>query len=190
MEIIKTELTDAYIIEPKVFGDHRGWFMESYNKKAFEELGITTDFIQDNRSFSMKKGTLRGLHCQKGASAQTKLVSCVNGKVMDVIVDIREGSPSFMKWTGVELSAENKRMLYVPVGFLHGFVTLSDNVEFSYKVDNYYCAADDRSIKYNDKMFGVDWKIENPVLSEKDMNAPLYSESDVRFFYGKSTVNV
>ncbi len=183
MNIIETELVDAFIIEPRVFGDHRGWFMESYNKDALEKVGINTDFVQDNRSFSQKKGTLRGLHCQTNPRCQAKLVSCVKGAVMDVIVDIREGSPSYLKWIAVELSEENKKQLFVPKGFLHGFITLTDDVEFSYKVDDYYSPENDRSVCYCDETFGVEWGNDNPVLSEKDIRAPKFKDSDVRFFY-------
>ena len=183
MNIIETELLDAFIIEPKVFGDHRGWFMESYNKNALEEAGINAEFVQDNRSFSQKKGTLRGLHCQTDPRCQAKLVSCIRGAVKDVIVDVREGSPTYLKWIAVELSEENKRQLFVPKGFLHGFVTLTDDVEFSYKVDDYYSPENDRSVCYCDEAFGIEWGCENPVLSEKDIKAPKFKDSDVRFFY-------
>lgn len=185
MAIIETSLKDAYIIEPKVLGDNRGWFMESYNKKAFLEAGIDIDFVQDNRSFSQKKGTLRGLHCQTSPKSQAKLVTCVKGAVKDVIVDIREGSPTYLKWIAVELSEENKKQLLVPKGFLHGFVTLTDDVEFLYKVDEYYSPENDRSVCFCDKTFSVDWGIDNPILSEKDIKAPLFADSDVRFTYAE-----
>lgn len=186
MNIIETSLADAFIIEPQVFGDHRGWFMEGYNKKAFTEAGIDADFVQDNRSFSQKKGTLRGLHCQTNPRCQAKLVTCIKGAVMDVIVDIREGSPSYLKWIAVELSEENKKQLFVPKGFLHGFVTLTDDVEFSYKVDDYYSPENDRSVCFCDEVFSIDWGIENPILSEKDIKAPRFCDSDVRFFYERA----
>ena len=186
MNIIETSLVDAFIIEPRVFGDHRGWFMESYNKKAFTEAGIDIDFVQDNRSFSQKKGTLRGLHCQTNPKCQAKLVTCIKGAVMDVIVDIREGSPSYLKWIAVELSEENKKQLFVPECFLHGFVTLTDDVEFSYKVSDYYSPENDRSVCFCDETFGIDWGIENPILSEKDIKAPKLCDSDVRFFYERA----
>lgn len=191
MELIKTELDGAYIIEPKLIGDNRGWFVESYNKKALEELGITADFVQDNRSFSKKKGTLRGLHCQKEPTPQIKLVSCVQGVIKDVIVDIRHGSPTYMKHIAVELSAQNNRMLFVPEGFLHGFVSLTDDVILNYKVSRYYSPEDDRSIKFDDPVFGIDWgSNDEHTLSQKDLNAPLYNDSDVYFEYKKETVKV
>lgn len=181
MTIKKTEIEGVFEIEPKVFGDQRGWFCETYSKKAFEEIGINADFVQDNRSFSAKKGTLRGLHCQTNPKAQAKLVSCIKGEILDVAVDIRKGSPTFMKWVAVRLSEENKKMLFIPKGCLHGFVTLTDNVEISYKVDDFYSPENDRSICWNDSEIGVEWGVEDPVLSEKDKNAPLLKDSDVSF---------
>ncbi len=183
MSLLKTEIDGVYIIEPKVFGDNRGWFYESYSKKAFDEMGIAVNFVQDNRSFSAAKGTLRGLHCQTDPKAQAKLVSCPRGKILDVAVDIREGSPTYMKWISVELSEENKKMLYIPKGCLHGFVSLTDNVELSYKVDEFYSPENDRSICWCDPDIGVEWGVENPVLSQKDKDAPLLKNSDVKFTY-------
>ena len=185
MNVIETGLKDAYILEPRVFGDHRGWFMESWSEKTMADVGFHYQFVQDNHSFSAQKGTLRGLHFQKGDAAQAKLVRCVRGAIADVIVDMREGSPTYKQWVKVELSAENHRQLLVPRGFLHGFVTLTDDVEFLYKVDNLYNAAADRNIIWNDAELGVDWGIENPILSEKDKNAPTLSESDIDFKYNK-----
>ena len=130
MNVIETGLKDAYILEPRVFGDNRGWFMESWSEKTMKDAGLDYNFVQDNHSFSAQKGTLRGLHFQKGDAAQAKLVRCVRGAIMDVIVDMREGSPTYMKWEKVELSENNKRQLLIPRGFLHGFVTLTENVEF------------------------------------------------------------
>ena len=183
MIIEKTEIEGVYLVEPKVFGDNRGWFCETYSKKAFEELGIKADFVQDNRSFSAKKGTLRGLHCQTDPKSQAKLVSCTKGEIIDVAVDIREGSPTYMKHVAVKLTEENKKMLFIPKGCLHGFVTISENVELSYKVDEFYSPENDRSIRWNDPEIGVEWGIDEPVLSEKDKNAPLLKESDVKFKY-------
>ncbi len=185
MNVIETGLVDAYILEPRVFGDNRGWFMESWSEKTMEDAGFHYNFVQDNHSFSAQKGTLRGLHFQKGDAAQAKLVRCVKGAIMDVIVDMREGSPTYKKWVKVELSEENKRQLLVPRGFLHGFVTLTENVEFLYKVDNLYNAQADRNIIWNDPEIGVDWGIENPILSEKDKIAPTLLESDIDFQYNK-----
>lgn len=183
MKIIKTELTDAYIIEPDVFGDSRGWFMETYSMKKLDFTDI--EFVQDNQSYSSQKGIIRGLHCQTNPHSQTKLIRCTKGEIDDVIVDIREGSPSYLKWIKVRLSSENKKQLFIPKGFLHGFVTLSAEVEVQYKVDDYYSKECDRSVKFDDKTFGIDWNIENPVLSEKDKNAPLFFDSDCKFKYGE-----
>lgn len=179
----KTDIDGLIILEPKVFGDSRGWFYESYSQQALAEIGIDTVFVQDNRSFSADKGTLRGLHCQTDPMSQTKLLTCTRGVIYDVAVDIREGSPTYLKWAGVELSAENKKQFYIPAGFLHGFVTLTDDVEVLYKVDKFYAPANDRSICFKDPAIGVDWGIENPKLSQKDQNAPLLKDSDVHFKY-------
>lgn len=183
MNIIKTELEGVYIVEPKVFGDSRGWFMESYSAKVFKEHGLNYNFVQDNHSFSATKGTLRGIHFQKGESAQAKLVRCSKGAVIDVAVDLRKGSPTYKKWVAVELSAENKRQLLIPRGFGHGFVTLTDDVEFLYKADNYYDPSNDRSILWCDEEIGVNWGVANPIISEKDSKAPKLCDSDVDFKY-------
>lgn len=183
MNAIKTRLSGAIIIEPQVFGDNRGWFLESYSRSKFLEIGIDFNVVQSNHSYSAQKGTLRGLHCQTEPMAQAKLITCIRGAIMDVAVDIREGSPSFMKWVEVELSAENKKMFLIPKGFLHGFLTLTDDVEVEYKVDQVYSKENDRSIRFDDKAFSINWGIEEPVLSEKDSSAPLLKDSDVRFGY-------
>jgi len=181
MNIIKTDIEDVIIIEPKVFGDHRGWFTETYSKEKFKEFGIDIDFIQDNHSLSAQKGTLRGLHFQLNPKAQTKLVRCTKGEILDVAVDLRKGSSTYKQWVGVVLSEDNKKQLLIPKGFAHGFLTLTDNVEVQYKVDEYYAPECDRSIRFDDPEIGVDWGIENPILSEKDLKAPLLKNSDVDF---------
>lgn len=183
MNIIKTELEGVYVIEPRVFGDERGWFMESYSKMKLPE--IHADFVQDNHSYSAKKGVLRGIHFQNGEHAQAKLVRVCRGAVLDVAVDLRKGSPTYKKWVSVELSADNKRMLFIPRGFGHGFVTLTDDVEFLYKADNYYDHESDRSVRFDDPDIGVDWGITDPILSDKDKNAPLLKDSDCSFVYKK-----
>lgn len=185
MEKIATSLPDVWILEPKVFGDYRGYFMETYNRETFASLGIHNDWVQDNQSFTQKKGTLRGIHFQMDPMAQCKIVRVTRGAVKDLAVDLRKGSPTYKKWVLVELSAENKRMLYIPRGFGHGFVTLTDDVEFVYKVDNLYSKECDRSIRYDDPEIGVNWEIENPIRSEKDLAAPFLKDSDVNFIYGK-----
>ena len=149
-----------------------------------EKAGLRLAFLQDNHSFSAQKGTLRGLHFQKNPFAQAKLVRCARGAIMDVAVDIRQGSPFFGKWTAVELSAENKRQLFIPRGFAHGFLTLTDDVEILYKADQYYSPEADRSIAWNDPAIGVEWGVASPILSLKDQNAPLLADSDANFVYG------
>ncbi len=183
MKLIKTSLEGVYIIEPDVFEDERGWFMESYSYKKFKELGIDVEFVQDNHSYSRKKGTLRGIHFQNEPMAQSKLVRCTKGKILDIAVDLRKGSPTYKKWIMVELSEENKRMLFIPKGFGHAFLTLTDDVEVQYKVDEYYSREHDRSIRWNDPDIGIDWPIEDPILSEKDRNAPFLKDSDCNFVY-------
>jgi dTDP-4-dehydrorhamnose 3,5-epimerase len=183
MELIKTEIEDLYIIEPEVFKDNRGWFMESYSAQKFKENGIDIEFIQDNHSLSKEKGVLRGLHFQLDPKSQTKLVRCTRGKIYDVAVDLREGSPTYKKWFGVELSAENKKQFLIPKGFAHGFLTLTENTEVQYKVDEYYAPEYDRSIRFDDPEINVEWGIEDPILSEKDKNAPLFKNSDCNFKY-------
>lgn len=170
MKVIKTFLKDCFVLEPTVFGDKRGNFIEVYNKKLFEgKTGLQIDFVQDNQSIS-QKGVLRGLHLQKGKFAQAKLVRVIKGKVLDVVVDFRKGSPTFGKHFSIELSGENNKQLFVPKGFLHGFATLEDNTIFSYKCDNYYNKESEFGIIYNDKSLKINWGLkENEIiLSEKD----------------------
>jgi dTDP-4-dehydrorhamnose 3,5-epimerase len=183
MNVIKTDLLDVYILEPRVFGDHRGWFMESWSEKSLKESGLNYNFVQDNHSYSNQKGTLRGLHYQKGDSAQAKIVRCTRGAVLDVTVDMRIGSPTYKKWISVELTPENHRQLLIPRGFLHGFVTLTDEVEFIYKADNYYDSKADRTILWNDPDINIDWGIISPIISEKDAKAPKLCDSDIDFIY-------
>lgn len=185
---IKTEVLDVYIIEPRVFGDNRGWFMESWSERAMLEAGLSYNFVQDNHSFSEQMGTLRGLHFQKGDYAQTKLVRCVRGAVLDVAVDLRRGSPTYKKWVAVELSESNKRQLLIPRGFAHGFLTLTNNVEFLYKADNIYFPQADRNILWNDPDIGIKWGISDPILSSKDAAAPLLKNSDIDFIYNSEEI--
>ena len=181
MNVIKTKINDLLIIESDVYSDSRGWFSESYNQKTFEEHGISIVFSQDNHSFSKEKGVLRGLHFQNAPYAQTKLVRCTRGKIWDVAVDLRKSSPTYLEWFGLELTEENHKMLMIPQGFAHGFVTLTENSEVQYKVDNLYYKDSDRSIKYNDKKINISWPLEKVILSEKDKNAPTLEFSDVNF---------
>ena len=175
-EFEKTQLPDVILVKPKIFGDARGFFMETYKKTEFAKNGIDIEFVQDNHSKSTK-GVLRGLHYQKEPKAQAKLVRCPYGKVFDVAVDIRKNSPYFGKWTGAILSAENKHMLYIPEGFAHGFVVLSDEAELFYKASNEYSPENDRGIKWNDPDINIDWGIDfKPLVSEKDDRQPLLKE--------------
>lgn len=181
MKFTKTKLDGVVIIEPDVFGDHRGYFMESWSEKKMEEAGLHYKFVQDNHSMSSVKGTLRGIHFQKGDKAQAKLVRCVKGAVLDVAVDLRHESPTYKQWVAVELSEANKRQLLIPRGFGHGFVTLTDEVEFLYKADNYYAPEADGGIRWNDPEIGVDWGVENPILSAKDENNPFLKDLGIVF---------
>ncbi len=181
MKVVKTDIKDLCVIEPQCFGDHRGWFMETYSYNKLKEQGIDTVFVQDNQSFSAQKNTLRGLHFQNNPMAQTKLIRCTKGVIIDTVVDLRKDSATYKKSFSIELSAENKKQLYIPKGFAHGFLTLTDDVEVQYKVDEYYSKECDRSVKYNDPEFKIDWGVENPILSEKDLSAPLLKDSDVNF---------
>lgn len=183
MNIVKTDVLDVLIIEPRVIGDNRGWFMESWSQRLMEKNGLYYTFVQDNHSFSAAKGTLRGLHIQKGASAQAKLVRCCQGAVLDVAVDVRKGSPTYMKWTAVELSAGNFRQLLIPRGFLHGFVTLTDNVEFIYKADNFYKQETESTVRWDDPDLAIDWGIDHPIVNEKDAQAKLFGEYEFDFLY-------
>ena len=187
MKIIDTELAEVKVIEPDVFGDNRGWFYESYSYEKLKALGIDIKFVQDNRSYSKDKGTLRGIHFQKTPMAQSKLISCTRGKILDIAVDLRKGSPTYLKWISAELNEENKHMLFIPKGFGHGFVTLTENVEVLYKVDEYYSKEHDRSIRFDDSEIGVMWNITTPILSAKDENAPLLCESEVDFVWGENS---
>ncbi len=181
MNIIKTEIEGLVIVEPRVFGDHRGYFMESWSRRDFEEAGLYYDFVQDNHSCSSVKGTLRGIHFQRGDKAQAKLVRCVQGAVLDVAVDLRPDSPTYKQWHAVELSEENHRQFLIPRGFGHGFVTLTDQVTFLYKADNYYAPEADGGIRWNDPELGIDWGIEDPILSDKDRIAPFLKDAQTGF---------
>lgn len=181
MDIIKTKIDGVYVLIPRVFGDYRGSFMESWSKKTMDEAGLFYDFVQDNHSLSTVKGTLRGIHFQKGDKSQAKLVRVVTGAVLDVAVDLRHDSPTYKQWVGVELSAENKKQLLIPRGLGHGFVTLTDHVEFLYKADNYYAPEADGGIRWNDPDIGVEWGITDPILSEKDKKNPFLKDAGILF---------
>lgn len=190
MKVTETTLKGVYVIESQVFGDARGWFMESWSKRKLQEAGIDVDFVQDNQSFSATKGTLRGLHYQLNPMCQAKLLRCTKGSILDVAVDIRKGSPQYAKWVAVELSAENKKQLFIPRGFAHGFITLTDDVEVQYKADNYYAPECDGNIRWDDPEIGVEWGMTPVILSEKDKNAPLLSErTNLNFVYEEEQNN-
>lgn len=179
MKVITTSLTDVLIFEPTVFGDTRGFFFESFSQRFFDQsVGRHVNFVQDNHSKS-SKGVLRGLHYQLDPHAQGKLVRCVQGEVLDIAVDIRKNSSSFGQWVGVLLNAENKRQLWIPEGFAHGFVTLSDTAEFVYKTTNYYAKESERSILWNDAEIGIDWRTQDVLLSDKDLLASEFKNAEV-----------
>lgn len=188
MKKIPTSIQDLYIIEPQIFGDERGFFYESWSERAFLELGLSYRFVQDNQSFSKEKGTLRGLHFQKGEASQAKLVRCLSGAVLDVAVDLRKNSETFLKWVAVTLSEENKKMFLIPRGFAHGFLTLTDYVIFAYKADNFYNKEAEGALRFDDEDLAIDWGIsleekERLILSDKDRRAPLLRECPEDFFF-------
>lgn len=175
-----TALPGVILISPKAFADQRGFFLETYKHSDFVSAGIHEHFVQDNHSSSVR-GVLRGLHYQKNPHSQGKLVQCVQGKIFDVAVDIRKGSPLFGKWVAVELSSENHRLLYIPAGFAHGFVTLSDTAEIMYKCTAEYRPESDRGVIWNDPDINIAWPVEKPVLSDKDAALPLLKDADNNF---------
>ncbi len=179
MRVEKTEIPDVVVLEPKIFEDSRGFFFESYNQRVFREIGIDIDFVQDNHSRS-KKGVLRGLHYQI-CMPQAKLVRVVVGEIFDVAVDLRKSSPTFGKWVGVKLSAENKRQMYIPVGFAHGFLVLSDWAEVLYKTSDFYAPECDRSIIWNDSTLDIKWPLDgaSPILSEKDAKGATFRDAEL-----------
>lgn len=183
MKVTATKLPGVKLIDPAVFGDHRGFFLESYNSRTFADNGMNCKFIQDNHSLSVEAGVLRGLHYQLNTKAQSKLLRVVAGAIYDVVVDIRKGSPTFGHWEGFILSSSNKRQLFVPKGFAHGFCTLVPNTEVLYKVDEYYSPEHDRGIAWNDPALNIDWPIQQPILSEKDSKHPLLADAELNFLY-------
>ena len=191
INVTETSIKGVVIVEPAVYGDHRGWFYEAYSERDYSAAGLDYKYLQDNRSFSAAKRTLRGIHFQRGEAAQAKLVWAAKGEVLDVAVDLRRGSPTYLKWEAVLLTAANKRQFVIPRGFGHAFLTLSDDVEFCYKADNYYDAAADGSVRYDDPDIAIDWGKYFPgyagedslILSEKDKSAPFAKDADTGFFY-------
>ena len=189
MKVFDAKLKDVKIIEPDVFEDERGFFMESYSKEKYKKLGIDFNFVQDNHSLSVEASVVRGLHFQRGNTAQTKLIRVVTGKVLYVVVDLRKGSPTYGQWESFILSEHNRRQLLVPRGFAHGFATLTPNVNFMYKCDNYYNAEADAGIAFDDEVLGIDWQIDlsKAIISEKDKKLPTFKEFEANndFKYGE-----
>lgn len=181
MEVKPGRLKGILLLEPAVYADDRGFFMESYNEQRFFDNGINYNFVQDNHSLSVQAGVLRGLHYQTDPMAQTKLVRVCSGAIYDVVVDIRKNSPTYGQWEAFILSEENKRQLLVPRGFAHGFCTLVAYTQVLYKVDQYYSPEHDRGIIWNDPEIGIDWPVSNPILSEKDQHHPLLREAEINF---------
>ncbi len=190
MQVEQTPLAGVFVLTPQRFGDERGFFSESWNRRRMAEHGLDIDFVQDNHSFSAASGTLRGLHCQVDPHAQAKLVRCGRGALFDVAVDIRADSPSYGQWFGIELSHENGRQLLIPAGFLHGFVSRVANTEILYKCTAYYAPEADRSVAWDDTDIGIDWGLgdQAPILSEKDAAAPRLAASDLGFVYNEGAV--
>jgi dTDP-4-dehydrorhamnose 3,5-epimerase len=183
MEIIETPLRDLLILKPKVFSDNRGSIFESYSQIKMPTAYQSIHFLQDNQSISLKKGTLRGIHFQNNPKAQTKIIRCIQGSIWDVAVDLRVGSPTYLKWFGLELNQVNYLQLLVPKGFGHSFITLTNNTIVAYKVDEYYSIEHEGTIRFNDPNLKIDWKGLTPILSEKDAKAPFLKDSGVNFKY-------
>ena len=181
MTFFQGKLSGVWILEPCVFSDNRGIFMETWSKCELEAHGLFYGFVQDNHSVSTVRSTLRGIHFQRGDKAQAKLLRCIRGTVLDIAVDLRPSSPTYKQWEAVELSAENKRQILIPRGFGHGFVTLTDDTEILYRADNPYAPEADAGILWNDPELGIDWSVENPILSEKDKHNPLLRDAVTGF---------
>ena len=183
MKVTDSILQGVKLIEPKAYGDHRGFFLESYNEHLFHEAGITERFVQDNHSLSKEAGVIRGMHYQLAPKAQVKLIRVVTGAIYDVVVDLRKGSPTYGKWEGYILSEHNKRQLLVPKGFAHGFCTITENVNVLYKVDEVYSPEHDRGIAWDDSELAINWPVSEPILSEKDARHPRLSEAENNFVW-------
>ena len=181
LKVTELGFKEVYLIVPNYFSDSRGYSYEPYVKKELEQNNIKNDFIQEYHSYSAKKGTLRGIHFQVAPFSQAKIVRCIYGHIFDVVVDLRKNSSTYKKWCAIELSAENRKQIYIPHGFGHAFLTLSDNCEVLYKMDQYYNADASRNIRWNDPDINIVWPIENPILSIADAHAPYINDSDVNF---------
>lgn len=181
MLIEELKLKGVKVIHPEYFEDFRGYYCETYSKRTMQENGMSTEFVQDNHSLSLKKGTIRGIHYQINPKPQTKLVRCTAGKIMDFVVDLKKDSETFKKWIAIELSAENRKQIWIPNGYGHAFITLEDNCEVQYKVDEFYYPEYDRAISWNDPEININWGIVDPIISQKDTKAPMLKESDLNF---------
>lgn len=181
MKVTELELPGVLLLEPDVFKDYRGYYMESYSSRTLSKFGINDVFVQDNHLLSLKAGTIRGIHFQNVPYAQSKLLRCTKGRILDIVVDLRRDSPTYKKWISVILDAENKQQIYIPRGFGHACMSLEDDIEVQYKVDSLYMPEYDRAIAWNDPELNIDWGIDEPIVSPKDMNAPTLSQSDVNF---------
>lgn len=183
MRLVKTDFDEVSLLEPIIHKDNRGFFFESFNKRQFESIGISYDFVQDNHSTSLKSGTIRGLHYQSTPMETTKMLRVTKGAILEVVADIRIGSPNYGKWISMIISEENKIQVIVPIGFAHGFCTLHDNTEVLYKVDQYYSPENDRGIRWDDPELAIEWPTSNPILSDRDRNLPLLREQDNIFSF-------
>ncbi|MBP0956434.1 MAG: dTDP-4-dehydrorhamnose 3,5-epimerase [Oscillospiraceae bacterium] len=181
MNVTELEIPGVFLIEPDVFKDYRGYYMESYSLRTMKKYNINDVFVQDNHLLSLKKGTIRGIHFQNAPYAQSKLLRCTKGKILDIVVDLRKDSPTYKKWLSVELDAESKKQIYIPKGFGHACMSLVDDTEVQYKVSELYEPAYDRAISWKDPELDIAWGIEDIIVSPKDMNAPTLAESDVNF---------
>jgi len=181
MKITQLELEGVLLLEPQYFEDYRGYYCETYSKRTLEKEGVSIVFVQDSHALSIKKGTVRGIHFQINPKAQTKLVRCVRGALLDIAVDLRKNSPTYKKWISVELSETNRKQLLLPKGYGHAYVTLTDNCEFVYKVDEFYEPAYERSVLWNDPELNINWGIKDIIASPKDMKAPLLKDCDINF---------
>ena len=183
MKFSTTSLPGVFLIEPGAIDDNRGFFMECYVRRRFEEAGIAADFVQDNHSLSHSRGTVRGMHYQLNPKAQAKLIRVVRGEILNVVVDIRKGSPAFGRWESAVLSADNRKMLYVPKGFANGYCTLKADTEVCYKVDEYYAPEFDRTFRWDDPDIGIEWPVTDPILSERDRAAPPLTRVENNFTF-------
>ena len=181
MKITELELDGVKILEPKYFEDYRGYYTESYSSRTLREYGIDTVFVQDNHLMSLKKGTIRGIHFQNYPKAQSKLLRCTKGSILDIVVDLRKSSPTYKNWISVILSEKNRKQIFIPKGYGHACISLEDNTQVQYKVDELYYPEYDRAIAWNDPELNIDWTIDNVILSKKDREAPFLKDSDVNF---------